>query len=108
MLKANHEKVETETQVGIGWAHALFCEAYHNLGAEPAPFDREEGLGSHFLGCLQDELTNLPTIITRLMAYASLSTYEGAVNVMSHEGYNRFIAFEHRLRSNSNFKCEVF
>jgi hypothetical protein len=38
MLKANHEKVETETQVGIGWAHALFYEAYRNLGAEPAPY----------------------------------------------------------------------
>jgi hypothetical protein len=42
------------------------------------------------------------------MDYASLITCEGAVNVMYHEGGNRFIAFECRLRSNSNFKCKVF
>jgi hypothetical protein len=60
------------------WACALFCEAYHDLDAESAPFDvTRERLGTRFLGWLQEEINTLPTIVTRLMAYASLVTYEG-------------------------------
>jgi hypothetical protein len=39
-VKVYHDKVEVATSVGVDRAHSLFVYAYHNLGAETAPFGR--------------------------------------------------------------------
>jgi hypothetical protein len=36
----------------------------------------------------------LPTIVTGIMSFASLVTYEGAVNALSHEGCGHFEVFD--------------
>ena len=53
-------------------------EAYHELGAQTAPFDKSgEEVDLRFLGWLLEELESLSSIVTGLMSYASLVTYEG-------------------------------
>lgn len=70
--KAHHEKVEVVTQA-MDRTHTLFVEAYHDLGAEIAPFDKLGGeLGTRLLSWLQEKLASLPSIATGLMSYASL------------------------------------
>jgi hypothetical protein len=54
---------------------------------------------------LQEELGVLPTIVTRLMSYASLVTCEGAVNALSREGCGHFEVFD---QSDENFDREIF
>lgn len=99
-VKADRERVEIAMSVGMERAHKLFCEAYHDFGAETTPFDRSgKGLVTRFLSWLQEELTSLPSIVTRIMAYASLVTCEGAVNALCREGYKHFETFE---QSNSD------
>jgi hypothetical protein len=105
-VKAGRERVEIVMSVGMGRAHALFCEAYHDFGAETTPFDRAgKGLVTRFLGWLQEELASLPLIVTRIMAYASLVTCEGVVNALCREGCKHFKTFE---QSNLDLDREVF
>lgn len=88
-------KDPTNTRAGVERAHSLFVEAYHDLGAEIAPFDKSgDELGTRFLTWLQEELVSLPLIMTGLMSYASLVTYEGATNALSHERCRHFEVFE--------------
>jgi hypothetical protein len=54
---------------------------------------------------LQEELGVLPTIVTGLMSFASLVTYEGAVNALSREGCRHFEVFD---QSDENFEREIF
>jgi hypothetical protein len=90
-LRSHTEKTEASTCAGVERAHALFVDAYHELGARTAPFDKSgEEVGLCFLGWLQEELESLPYIMTGLMSYASLVTYEGAVNALSREGCRHF------------------
>jgi hypothetical protein len=78
------EKMEASTRVGVERAHTLFVEAYRELGAQTAPFDRSrEEVGLRFLGWLQEELESLPSIAMGLLSYASLVTCEGAMNALS-------------------------
>jgi hypothetical protein len=70
------------------------------------PFDKSrEEVGTRFLGWLQDELGSLLSIVTGLISYASLMTYEGAVNALSCEGCSHFEAFD---RVNKDFDAGVF
>jgi hypothetical protein len=62
-------------------------------------------VGLRFLGWLQEELKVLPTIVTGLMSFASLITYEGAVNALSREGCGHFEVFD---RSDEDFKHGIF
>jgi hypothetical protein len=62
-------------------------------------------VGLRFLGWLQEELEVLPTIVTGLMSYASLITYEGAVNALSREGCGHFEVFD---QSDGGFECGIF
>jgi hypothetical protein len=62
-------------------------------------------VGLRFLGWLQEELEVLPSIMTGLMSFASLITYEGATNALSHEGCRHFEVFD---RSDEDFDREIF
>jgi hypothetical protein len=56
----------------------LLVDAYRQLGARTAPFDKSgEEVGLRFLKWLQEELELLLSIVTGLMSFASLITYEG-------------------------------
>jgi hypothetical protein len=70
-------------------------DAYRELDAQTAPFDRSgEEVGLRFLGWQQEELESLPSIATDLMSYASLITCEGAANALSREGCRHFEVFD--------------
>jgi hypothetical protein len=89
------EKMEASTRAGVEWAHALFVDAYRELGTRTTPFDKSsEEVGLRFLGWLQEELESLPSIAAGLMSYASLVTCEGAVNALSREGCRHFEVFD--------------
>jgi hypothetical protein len=98
--------VESATRAGVDRAHTLFVDAYHDLGAQTAPFNKSgKEVGTRFLGWLQDELESLSSIMTGLMSYVSLVTYEGAANALSHEGCRHFEAFN---RVNEDCDAGVF
>jgi hypothetical protein len=53
-------------------------DAYRDLDAQTAPFDKSEGeVGTRFLGWLQEELESLPSIMMGLMSDASLVSVKG-------------------------------
>lgn len=39
-MRAYHEKVEATTRVGVDRAHALFVDAYRDLGTQTDPFEK--------------------------------------------------------------------
>ena len=81
-------------------------DAYRELGARTADFEvpgQEAGL--RFLEWLQEELLVLPTIVTGFMSFASLVTYEGAVNALSREGCRHYEVFD---QADENFEREIF
>jgi hypothetical protein len=81
-------------------------DAYQELGAWTAPFDASgKEVGLCFLGWLQEEMEVLSMIVMGLMSFASLITYEGAVNALSREGCGHFEVFD---RSDEDFKCGIF
>jgi hypothetical protein len=47
----------------------------------------------------------LPTIVTGLMSFASLITYEGVVHALSREGCEHFEVFD---RSDEDFERKIF
>jgi hypothetical protein len=62
-------------------------------------------VGLRFLGWLQEELELLPSIVTGLMSFASLVTYEGDANALSHEGCSHFEVFD---RATEDFDHGIF
>jgi hypothetical protein len=59
------KKMEASTRAGVERAHTMFVDAYRELGARTASFDRSgEEVGLRFLGWLQEELESLPSIAT--------------------------------------------
>ena len=102
----HRERTESSTRAGVDRAHRLFVDAYRDLGAQTAPFDKlGEEAGTHFLGWLQDELESLPSIVTGLMSYPSLMICEGAPNALSREGCRHFEVFD---RANEDFDHGMF
>jgi hypothetical protein len=95
-LRGYMDKTEASTRAtGVDRAHALLVDAYRQLGARTAPFNKScKEMGLRFLGWLQEELETLPSIATGLMSYASLVTCEGAANALSHEGCRHFKVFD--------------
>jgi hypothetical protein len=70
------------------------------------PFDKSEGeVGTRFLRWLQEELESLLSIVTGLISYVLLVSYEGAANALAHEGCRHFEAFDW---SNEDFDAGVF
>jgi hypothetical protein len=105
-LRSHTEKTEASTCAGVERAHALFVDAYRELGARTAPFDKSgEEVGLFFLRWLQEELESLPYITTGLMSYASLVTCEGAANALSREGCRHFKVFD---RVTEDFNRGIF
>jgi hypothetical protein len=83
------------TCTGVGRAHKLLVDTYRELGACTAPFDASsDEVGLRFLGWLHEELELLPAIVMGLMSFASLITYEGAVNALSREGCRHMEVFD--------------
>jgi hypothetical protein len=94
-LRSYTEKMEASTRARVERAHTLFVDAYHDLGARTAPFDRSsKEVGLCFLGWLQEELESLSSIMMGLMSYTSLVTYEGVANALSREGCRHFDVFD--------------
>ena len=105
-IRSYCEKTEASTRAGVERVHTLFVEAYSELGAQTAPFDKSvEEVGLRFLGWLQEELESLLSIVTGLMSYASLITCEGATNALSREGCRHFEVFD---RVNEDFESRIF
>jgi hypothetical protein len=105
-LRGCVDKVEASTRSEVEWTLAQLVDSYHELGARTADFEvpnREAGL--RFLEWLQEELLVLPTIVEGFMSFASLVTYEGAMNALSREGCRHYEVFD---RSDESFEREIF
>jgi hypothetical protein len=100
------DKMEASTRAEVERTHTQLVDAYQELSARTAPFEapRQE-VGLRFLGWLQEELEVLPTIVTGLMSFASLITYERAMNALSREGCGHFEVFD---QSNEGFERGIF
>jgi FtsZ-binding cell division protein ZapB len=86
-LRGRMDKAEASTRSEVEQMLTQLVDSYRELGARTADFevpDREAGL--RFLEWLQEELLVLPTIVEGFMSFASLVTYEGAMNALSREG----------------------
>jgi hypothetical protein len=105
-LRDRLDKMEASTRAEVEWTHSHLVDAYRELGARTAPFEApDQDVGFRFLGWLQEELDVLPTIVTGLMSFASLITYEGAVNALSREGCGHFEVFD---QSDEGFERGIF
>jgi hypothetical protein len=77
-LRNRVDKAEASTRAEVERMHAQLMDAYWELGARTAAFKAPgQEVGLRFLKWLQEELGVLPTIVTGLMSFASLVTYEG-------------------------------
>jgi hypothetical protein len=100
------DKTEASTRAEVERTHTQLMDAYRELGAWTAPFEAPgQEVGLRFLGWLQEELEVLPTIVTSLMSFTSLITYEGAVNALSREGCGHFEVFD---QSDEGFERGIF
>jgi hypothetical protein len=105
-LRGRVDKAEASTRLEVERTRAQLVDSYRELGARTADFevpDREAGL--RFLEWLQEELLVLPTIVEGFMSFASLVTYEGAMNALSREGCKHYEVFD---QSDGNFEHEIF
>jgi hypothetical protein len=105
-LRSHVDKAESSTSAEVERTHTQFVDAYHELGARTADFEvpgQEAGL--RFLKWLQEELLVLPTFVTGFMSFASLVTYEGAMNALSREGCRHYEVFN---QADENFEREIF
>jgi hypothetical protein len=105
-LRSRVDKAESSTRAEVERTHTQVVDAYRELGARTADFDvpgQEAGL--RFLEWLQEELLVLPTIVTGFMSFASLVTYEGAMNALSREGCRHYEVFD---QVDENFEREIF
>jgi hypothetical protein len=105
-LRGRVDKVEASTRSEVEQTLAQFVDSYHELGARTADFevpDREASL--RFLEWLQEELLVLPTIVESFMSFASLVTYEGAMNALSREVCRHYEVFD---QSDESFEREIF
>jgi hypothetical protein len=105
-LRGRVDKAEASTRSEVERTLAQLVDSYRELGARTADFEvpnREAGL--RFLEWLQEELLVLPTIVEGFMSFASLVTWEGAMNALSCEGCRHYEVFD---RSDESFEREIF
>jgi hypothetical protein len=99
-LRSRVDKAKASMHVEVERTHAQFVDAYRELGAWTAAFEvpgQEAGL--RFLEWLQEELLVLPTIVTGFMSFASLVSYEGALNALSHKGCRHYKVLTKRMKT---------
>jgi hypothetical protein len=104
-LESCVERAEAMSRVEAERTRQLLVDTYRGLGAGTGfevP-DREPGL--RWLEWVQEELQALPTVVEGFMAYASLVTYEGAMNALSREGCRHFEVFD---QADEDFERDIF
>jgi hypothetical protein len=105
-LRGRVEKAEALVLSEIERSHAQFVAMYRELGARTADFEvPSQEAGLRFLEWLQEELVELPNIVTGFMSFSSLVTCEGAMNALSREGCKHYEVFD---QADENFECEIF
>jgi hypothetical protein len=107
-LKSLHsytKKMEASTRAGVERAHAIRGCVPRARRVDHPFWQIWGGVGLRFLWWLQEELELVPSIVTGLMSYASLVTYEGAANALSREGCRHFKVFD---QANEDFDRRIF
>jgi multidrug efflux pump subunit AcrA (membrane-fusion protein) len=105
-LQSRVERAEASTRSEAERTRKQLMDSYHELGARTVDFevpDREPGL--RCLEWIQEELQALPTIVEGFMSYASLVTYEGAMNALSREGCRHFEVFD---QADEDFERDIY
>jgi hypothetical protein len=104
-LRSRVDKAESSTRAEVERTHAQFVDAYRELGSRTADFEVPgQKAGLHFLEWLQEEMLVLPTIVTGFMSFASLVTYEGAMNALFREVCRHYEVFD---QADENFEREI-
>jgi hypothetical protein len=105
-LQSCVERAEASTRSEAERTRKQLMDSYHELGARTADFkvpDREPGLCC--LEWIQEELLALPAIVEGFMFYASLVTYEGAMNALSREGCRHYEVFD---QADEDFERNIY
>jgi hypothetical protein len=105
-LQTRVERTEASTRSEVERTRKQLMDSYHELGARTADFevpDREPGL--RCLEWLQEELLALPAIVEGFMSYASLVTWEGAMNALSREGCRHYEVFD---QADEDFERDIY
>jgi hypothetical protein len=105
-LQARVERAEASTRSEAERTRKQLVDSYHELGARTADFevpDREPGL--RCFEWIHEELLALPTIVEGFMSYASLVTYEGAMNALSREGCRHYEVFD---QADEDFERDIY
>jgi hypothetical protein len=105
-LQARVERAEASTRSEAEQTRKQLVDSYHELGARTADFEvpyREPGL--RCFEWIQEELLALPAIVEGFMSYASLVTYEGAMNALSREGCWYYEVFD---QADEDFKRDIY
>jgi hypothetical protein len=105
-LESRVERAEAMSRAEAERTCQLLVDTYRGLGVGTGDFevpDREPGL--RCLEWVQEELQALPTVVEGFMAYASLVTCEGAMNVLSREGCRHFEVFD---QADEDFERDIF
>jgi hypothetical protein len=105
-LGSRVERAEAATRAEPERTRKQLMDSYYELGARTGDFevpDREPGL--RCLEWVHEELQALPTIVEGFMSYASLVTYEGAMNALSREGCRHFEVFD---QADEDFERDIY
>ncbi len=105
-LESRAKGAEAAMRAEAERTRAQLMDTYRELGARTGDFevpDREPGL--RCLQWVQEELLELPAVVGGLMSYASLVTYEGAMNALSREGCRQFEVFD---EADEDFERDIF
>jgi hypothetical protein len=105
-LESRVERAEATMRAEAERTRTQLVDTYRELGARTGDFevpDREPGL--HCLEWVQEELQALPTVMGGFMSYASLVTFEGAMNALSREGCRHFEVFD---QADEDFERDIY
>jgi hypothetical protein len=105
-LESSVERAEAATRAEAERTRKQLMDTYHELGARTGDFevpDREPGLCC--LEWVQEELQALPTVVEGFLSYASLVTFEGAMNALSREGCRHFEVFD---QADEDFERDIY
>jgi hypothetical protein len=104
-MRAYHKRVDAARRVGVDRVHTLFIDAYHDLDAETAPFDKSGGGGGP-LPRLVARGVKVPPVYRNGPHVLCLSRYlQRGSKCLVGEGYRHFKAFD---QNNEDFDQGVF